>query len=202
MAVVLSIGGSVLGYPVDVDVVRGIAETLNNYRGALGVVVGGGPIARGLMSAVKNKAMKDLVGIYVSRANALVFSSFLKKGVYTEDILRARELMLSGLVPVLGGMFPGMTTDGVAAALAELTEATFINVTKIGGIIENGKIIRKIKASELLKKLRTEPGTHFPIDAFALGIIIRSNVPTYIVGPDALKDALEGKIRGTEILPE
>ncbi len=205
MSFVISLGGSVIGFPPRKKLIEEVANLLDNFfenGERIAVVVGGGPVARKMMEVVENPGMKDIIGIQATRLNALLFYSFLKHGILAgADFLKAKEAMRWG-IPVLHGTVPGVTTDHTAAALAELTGSVFVNVTTAGGILKDGKIVRKISVGELLGMIPGTPGQHFPMDIAALNIVRRSKIKCFIVGVDDLKDVLRGEARGTEVMPE
>ena len=77
MKAVLRIGGSVLGDPPSASVVNAYAEVISdlNYEGhSVGVVVGGGGIAREYIKSASDMGLspyqQDTVAIHASRLNA------------------------------------------------------------------------------------------------------------------------------------
>ena len=88
MRVVLSVGGSVLVPDLSPDRVAAYAEVLESLAAEgceVGIVVGGGGVARDYISAARdlgaNEVQLDKLGIDVTRINARLLISALGSGV-------------------------------------------------------------------------------------------------------------------------
>lgn len=227
MKVVVCIGGSVLAPDLDSDRVTGHAraiETLVDAGWTVGVVVGGGPVARNYIDASRrlgaNEIQLDQVGIEVTRLNArLLISALNVDSVATpaESYEDAGEAMRHGDVAVMGGVVPGQTTDAVSAALAEYTDADLlVYATSVPGIFstdpnkdEGAEHLERLDASELvdiIADIEMSAGSSAPVDILAAKLIERSRVRTIVLDgtdPEALVDAvIEGRHGGTDIVSE
>ncbi len=201
MRYVISLGGSVLGFPPDREWALAFGKIIRRYDVAA-VVVGGGPLARMFMEVPGPKWKKDVIGMEVSRLNALWFSSLT--GLPYKDFALER---FDETVVIGGGTgLPGVTTDYAAALLSEVNGADFINITNVGGIYtshpshRDARLIERLSYDELLRMAlevdRREPGTHFPLDIPAILLLRRSGIRTYVVGKDL--NNLEALLRGGE----
>lgn len=201
MRYVISLGGSVLGFPPNKEWARAFGNIVRKYDVAA-IVVGGGPIARTYMDSDAPKWKRDVIGMEASRLNALWFSSITGFPYKDFTLEEFKETVVIG-----GGTgVPGVTTDYAAALLCEINNAVFVNITKAGGIYtsdpskENASLISRLTYDELIEMAlntdKREPGTHFPLDLPSILILRRSKIKTFVIGPD-LKN-LEAFFRGEE----
>lgn len=227
MKVVVSIGGSVLAPDLDTERVDGHARAIEALVEAgwdVGVVVGGGSVARDYIDAARrlgaNEIQLDQIGIEVTRLNArLLLSSLDVDSVATpaETYEDAGEAMRHGDVAVMGGIAAGQTTDAVSAALAEYTDATLlVYATSVPGVFsadpnEDAAAERfdRLTASELvdiIAGVEMSAGSSAPVDLIAAKLIERSRVRTVVLDgtdPNAIVDAvLNGTHDGTDIIGE
>ena len=79
---VISLGGSVFtDNPLRIDFIRELSISVTELRKKyqIGIVVGGGKLARSYISALRpqkvNENVLDEIGIYATRMNALAFSN-------------------------------------------------------------------------------------------------------------------------------
>lgn len=196
------------------------AETLAGLEGIQPMVVaGGGSIARHYIGAARSlgadEATLDQMGIQVSRLNARLLVSALGERAYPEvpatlsEVSGAAE---SGLVVVAGGLYPGQSTNGTAALIAERVGAEmFLNATDVDGVYDsdprvdaNAKMFDSIRVGDLREMLvreETVAGGYDLMDLVALKVIERSSIPTRIMRatPANLRDAIGGGPVGTEI---
>ncbi len=189
-------------------------------RDIVGIVVGGGQIARTYIGAARelgaSKFLQDRVGINATLLNAWLVASALGDVSHGFASTFYPITVEGEKVPVFGGTeYPGLTTDFAAALLAEMTGSDFVNITRVGGIYDknpdkhpDAKLIRRMSYAELLRLAQVgdkrEPGTSFPIDIAAIHILRRSNIRTYVVGKDIknLRKLFRGEEwTGTEITP-
>ena len=115
---------------------------------------------------------------------------------------------------IMGGTYPGHTTDAVTAMLGERVGADrFINATAVDGVYSkdpnkfpDAKKFKKLTPEKLLELTITsghKAGPHIVIDPLAARIIQRSGIPTYVVlGTDlnAVRDAMSGKAASGTII--
>jgi len=136
MRIVLRIGGSVVASPINPVLIRKYADLLRELKAQkheLAVVVGGGNLARELIAVAKDVGLdepaQDEIAISISR----VFAQLLMKKLGTLGCERvpltvedAAECLANGKVAIMGGLKPGMTTDTVAAMVAEKVKADLL----------------------------------------------------------------------------
>jgi uridylate kinase len=226
MKVVLSIGGSVLAPDLAVERVREHATAVEQVVAAgcsLGVVVGGGGVARDYIAGARelgaNEIQLDQLGIDVTRLNARLLIAALGESAAVRpptDYESAVEAIRRGEVAVMGGAVPGQTTDAVAAALAELVEADLlVFATSVDGVYtadpnadDDAEPYAELTAAELVEVIsgiEMSAGASAPVDLLGAKLIERSGMRTIVLDgaqPDRIVDAiLEGDHSGTDILP-
>ena len=223
MRLVLRIGGSVVASPINTDLIAKYVDVLMNLKTKeheLAVVVGGGALAREFIKVAKNlglnESAQDEVAISVSRIFAQLF---LKKlgvlGCETVPLTveDAVKCLRDRKVAVMGGLKPGMTTDTVAALIAEKVNADLlIKATDQEGIYD--KDPRKYADAVLLEHLNFEDlsyvfaedkhkaGIHQILDPEAVKILKRKRVRVVVVNgfnPENILAVVKGKQVGTLI---
>jgi len=226
MKVIVSIGGSVLVPTVDADRVAAYAaviEGLDDAGHTVGLVVGGGPTAREYIGAARelgaNEIELDQLGIAVTRLNArLLIAALDDRAAPTppEDHDRAREALQRGDIPVMGGTVAGHTTDAVATALAEYTDADLlIYATSVDGVYsadpsEDSEATKFDRLSpgelvDIVGGIELEAGSNAPVDLLATKLLERSGLRAIVLDgtePELVADAVDGDHDGTEIVPE
>ena len=220
MKIVLSLGGSVFINNFDANRIRRFAEVIDRVaeEHKMFVVVGGGKIARDYINIARelgaDNTFCDYIGINVTRLNAMLLCSALKKApkIIPKDFTEAYELSKDYDVIVMGGTFPGHTTDATSALLAEFIGADlFLNATSVDGVYTddpkknpNAKKLDKISAKELVKivsKYEASAGASFVLDLLAAKIIERSKIKTIIFlgEPENIEKVIRGENIGTII---
>jgi uridylate kinase len=226
MTVVVSIGGSVLVPDLEPGRVAGYArlvEDLDDAGTDLGVVVGGGPVARDYIAAGRelgaNEIELDQLGIAVTRLNARLLAAALDDRAAPtppEDYATAREALRRGDVPVMGGTEAGHTTDAVATALAEYVDADLlVYATSVPGVFdadpnEDPEATRyeEMSAADLVSlvgELEVDAGSNAPVDLLAAKLLQRSGLRAAVVDgtdPAAVARAIEGDHDGTDVVPD
>ena len=220
---VLRIGGSVVASPIDTELMGKYAEllkTLKKQRHEIAAVVGGGKLAREFISMAKNLGLdvkaQDEIAISVSRLFAQLFLTKLgdsgcEKVAVTLD--EAAECLRKGKIMVMGGLKPGITTDAVAALVAEQVQADLI----VKGTDQDGvydKDPRKHKDAikldhlfldDLCKVLELNKhmaGMHQIIDPVAIEVLKRRRMKLIVVNgfnPQNILAAVNGENVGTTI---
>lgn len=223
MRVVLRIGGSVVASPINTELISKYAallSTLKEQGHEVAVVVGGGTLAREFISIAKNLGLdeqaQDEIAISVSRVFAQLFLKKLGKQSCSTVPLTIDEVadcLGKGKVLVMGGLRPGMTTDTVAALIAERVNADLL----VKGTDQDGvynKDPKKYRDAVKLDHLsfddldsvfsegKHKAGIHQIIDPEAVKILKRKRVRLVVVNgfaPENILAAINGKSVGTVI---
>jgi len=200
------------------EYLRGLVDVLRRIEHAgyrLGVVVGGGRLARDAIRALRGlgvgEAILDVVGIEASRFHA----SILAKALYPRSMPRpatsieeALEMAAKGFIPVLGGLQPGQSTNAVAASLAEALGAeVIVNAMKgVRGVYDRrpsepgARLLERITYREmrqLISEAETSAGSYELLDPVALKIVERSRIKVVFISGDDPKIILKA-LRGEE----
>ncbi len=213
---VIALGGSVLFGDFDIKRIKSFAQVINRYNDRLAIVVGGGKIARKYIEAARSlgadEVTCDTIGIDVTRINAAVLATSLDNAPLTvpENFFQAKELLERYKRIVMGGTFPGHTTDATSALLAEFLRAEELLIatsadgvyTKDPGIYSDAERIEKMSPDELVEivsKNSIRAGSSSVVDLLASKIIQRSKIKTKIFfgTPHNLERALKGENVGT-----
>jgi len=220
---VLSVGGSILcdGKP-NVMAIAKFSECLNDLirQGFhFVVVVGGGKVAREYISAAKTLGasffQQDLLGIDITRANAALLAGSIENAEQRilTDVLEAAAVLERGKTPVFGGLLPGLTTDAVAALIAEFLHATFVNLSNVDGVYSadpatnpHAKFYPELSYDRLLSIVKLsamQPGQNLVVDLPAAMILRRSRIPAFFLDGKDLGNfvaAIKGQeFRGTVV---
>jgi len=176
MRVVVSVGGSVLVPELGAERVEAYAEVLLDVVESgheLGVVVGGGPVAREYIGTARalgaDEISLDRLGIEVTRLNARLLAGALGDAAVSrpvEAVENAREVFRRGDIPVLGGTTPGHTTDAVATGVAEHAGADLlVYATSVDGVFDADPGVEKdaakfdrLSPTELVEVVSEAPG--------------------------------------------
>jgi len=204
----------------DGDRVRRYAEAINRFPGKLAVVIGGGRIARNFIGIARDlgadEVWCDEIGIAVTRINAMVLLSGLKgcAPVVPEDFSSAKLLLADYDKVVMGGTFPGHTTDATAALLAEALKAEQLLIaTSVDGVYSSDprrdseatrfEELTPEELVEIVARNDVRAGSSSVVDLLASKIIQRSRIPTVIFEgtPENVELALKGEKIGTIIRP-
>ena len=223
MKVVLRIGGSVIASPPDSALISRYADLLRNLkkqRHELVVVVGGGKIARDFIQLAKKIELRapdqDDLAISVSRLFAQLLARKLgelgSKAVPT-SIPEVVQMLGDEKIVVMGGLRPGMTTDAVAAMVAENVGADLlVKGTDQEGIYTkdpnkhlDAQKIDELSFDDLLglfEEDKHRAGIHQILDPEAVRVLQRSKTRTMVVNgfkPENVLSAVKGKMVGTLI---
>ena len=221
MKAVLRIGGSVLGSPPSVDIVDGYSQViteLNSEGTSIAVVVGGGEVARDYIRSAKGMGLspyqQDTVAIHASRLNARLMA--MKLGGVS-SVPTSIDGMLQRLarnrVAVMGGLKPGITTDTVAAMVAQRWDADLL----VKGSDQQGIYTadpRANKRAKMLDRLSYEkmkeilggghtPGIHSIVDPIAVQHLAESRVRLIVLNganPRNVLKAVRGERIGTLVI--
>jgi uridylate kinase len=223
LRIVLRIGGSVVASPVNPCLIVHYVDVLKNLRSKgheLIVVVGGGELAREMIRAAKeiglDEPSQDKIAISVSRIFAQLFLSKLGRiGCRTVPLTLedAGKCLEKGLVVVMGGLKPGMTTDAVAALIARKVKADLlVKATNQEGVYNKDpknhadavKLdhLRFEDMPTLFSEDKHKAGIHQIIDPEAVKILKRYQINVTVVNgfkPENVLLAMTGEHVGTLI---
>jgi uridylate kinase len=223
MRIVLRIGGSVIASPINPDLISEYTDLLKAMKvqgHEVAVVVGGGKLARGLIGVAKNLRLdekaQDEIAISVSRIFAQLFLKKLGKiscETVPLEIEDTAKCLGQGKIVVMGGLKPGMTTDTVAALIAEKVKADLlIKATDQEGVYDkdpkrhaDALKLDHLKFEDLSRVCaedKHKAGIHQVIDPEAVKILSRVRVKVVVVNgfrPENVLDAVKGKRVGTLI---
>jgi uridylate kinase len=216
--IVLRIGGSVLGSPPRARLLMEYAEAVAEARKAgssVGVVVGGGPVARAYIATARELGLpreaQDMVAIEASRLNAkLVGMKLGVKRVSTTIQGMVTELEKNG-AGVMGGLRPGITTDTVAAILGDAWHADLlVKASDQDGVytadprtVKNAELLHKMSYQDLVRILgggQHRPGIHSIVDPVAAKFIAKHKLTLVVTNglhPSNVRKALLGERVGT-----
>jgi len=223
MRVVVRLGGSVVASPINTDLIGKYADIIRSVKQQgheVAVVVGGGALAREFIGIAKDLQLdmdaQDEIAISCSRLFAQLF---LKKlggvacGKVGTTLDEAEQCFQEGKVFVMGGLKPGLTTDAVAAMVAERIDAELL----VKGTDQNGvydKDPRKHPNAAKQERLSFEDlekilehnvhhaGIHQIIDPVAMQVLKRKRLRLVVVNgynPENLVAAIKGENVGTII---
>ena len=211
----ISVGGSILvGDKPNTTMIAKLSESISSlhregHRFAL--VVGGGKACRSYVSAARamgaNNFFQDEIGIAFTRINAALLCRSIEiahPNVLTK-ITHARHIIDRGNIPIYGGLLPGITTDAVAALLAESLGGTFINLSNVDGIYSadpkknaNAKFYDTLsheRLASMMKMYGSQPAQNVVLDVPASLILQRSKIRSLFMNGNDLSN-FESAIRG------
>jgi uridylate kinase len=223
MKIIIRVGGSVVATPVNTNLIGKYAEILKELKAKgheVVVIVGGGALARDFIKIAKELGLEekdqDDLAISVSRLFAQLFAKTLGEISCEKvplSVEEAVECLEGGKIAVLGGLKPGMTTDTVAALIAERINADMlIKATDQEGVYN--KDPRKHPDAVKLDKLRFEDlpqvlaekkhkaGIHQILDPEAVKVLKVKRIKVLVLNgykPENILLAVEGKNVGTLI---
>jgi uridylate kinase len=223
MRIIFRIGGSVVASPINTDLMNKYVEILKSIKvqgHEIVVVVGGGTLAREFIDIAKNLGLEmpeqDEIAISVSRLFAQLFLKKFKDLACNKVALTlddAADCLAAGKVVVMGGLKPGITTDAVAALVAERVGADLlVKGTDQDGIYDKDprKHVDAMKLDLLsfddLQNVLSESvhkaGIHQIIDPEAVKVLKRKRVKLIVVNgfkPDNILAAVKGEKVGTTV---
>lgn len=209
--------------PINPDLIKKyvtLLEELKKQGHSMVVVVGGGTLAREYIKTAKDLGLtqsdQDDIAISVSRLSALVFLKKMGKlgcESVSTTIEETVNCLKKGRIAVMGGLRPGITTDAVAALVAEQVEADlYIKATDQEGIYDkdprthtNAVKLDRISFEDLQRVLTEKEhkaGIHQILDPEAVKVLKRGIVKVIVVNgtnPENVLAAVRGKKVGTVI---
>lgn len=223
MRIVIRIGGSVIASPTNPALISrytDLCRSLGEKDHQLVVVVGGGLLAREFIAIARKMGLpqndQDDLAISVSRVYAqLILKKLGTRGCDCIPVSaqEAVKCLNDGKIVVMGGLKPGITTDTVAAIIAEQIEADLIvKASDQEGIFDKDpkKHADAIKLdyvdyeqiSRVFEKAEHEAGIHQILDPEAVKILKESRMKVVVVNgfrPESVVAAIEGRNVGTLI---
>ncbi len=215
MALVIKLSGRIFD---DEELVLHYAQIIKARKDKVGVVTGGGEVARRYISVARrggaSNTFQDLLGIYASRLNALLLISLLDNAyprvpTNIEEFLEAWRIHQ---VVVSGGFQPGQSTATVAALVAEAVGASaLLNAANIDAVYSDdprknpdAERIPELTYDEFEKILRSSslPGGYELMDVWSLSILKRSCITTYVFDgrrPEHIEAIARGENPGSRI---
>ena len=217
MKLVIRIGGSVIASPVNVELIKKYVHMLEQLKiqgHEVVAVIGGGKTARKFIEIANKLGLgekdQDEVAISISRLFAQLFIKKLEKiscGKVPTSLAEVTRYLDEGKLVVMGGLKPGITTDTVAAMVAEKIDADLIvKATDQEGIYD--KDPRKHKdavkldrvsienLTQIFERDKHEAGIHQILDPEAVKIIQRARLKVVVVNgfnPENVLLAVKGK---------
>ena len=221
MRIVIRIGGSVVASPIDPQLISkytDLIQTLYTKDHEVVVVTGGGALARDFIQVARilglDMQAQDEVAISVSRLFAQLFLKKLgaiacPKVAFTLDDVD--EGLKTGKIVVMGGLKPGITTDTVAALVAEYINAgLLVKGTDQDGIFNRDprKHAEAVKLDHIgfddlqtvFSETEHKAGIHQIIDPEAVKVLKRKRVKLIVVNgfsPQNILAAVKGEKVGT-----
>jgi uridylate kinase len=223
MRIVVRIGGSVVASPVNTELMSkyvDIIKTVKRQGHEVVAVLGGGALAREFIVIAKNLGLdstgQDEIAISCSRLFAQLFLKKLGEAGCSRVAITlddAAQCLGEGKIVVMGGLKPGITTDAVAALVAERVNAELL----VKGTDQNGvynKDPRKHSDSVKIDRLSIDDlasvfeenvhkaGIHQIIDPEAIKVLKRKRLKLVVVNgfnPENILAAIEGENVGTLI---
>ena len=197
-----------------------LLRALKEQGHEVAVVVGGGSLAREFIAVAVNLGLdeqaQDEIAISVSRLFAQLFLKKLgdisgRKVALTLD--DAAECLSEGKIVVMGGLKPGITTDAVAALVAERINAKLlVKGTDQDGVYDkdprkHADAVRLDRLSfddlpRIFEESKHKAGMHQIIDPVAVKILKRERIKLIVVNgfkPENVLAAVNGENVGTVI---
>jgi uridylate kinase len=217
------IGGSVVASPVNTELMSKYADLIKTVQAQgneVAVVLGGGALAREFIGIAKNLGLdmqeQDEIAISVSRLFAQLFLKKLGDAGCSKVALTlddAAECLGEGKIVVMGGLKPGITTDAVAALVAERVKADLlVKGTDQEGVYDKDprKHADAVKLdhlsledlAEVFEQNKHQAGMHQIIDPEAIKVLKRRRLKLIVVDgfkPENILAAVNGENVGTVI---
>lgn len=221
--IVIKLSGSVFKTPIKVDLIKSLCKAFSSLIEddiQPIIVAGGGEVARIYIDAIRalesDETTLDEIGISASRLNAKTIIAGLGSLAYPLIPATMDEIMIalsSDKIIVLGGLYPGHSTNATAALVAEKSGAgLFLNTTDVDGVYSSdpktnkkAKRFSKIDTKVLFNMINKSPmlaGTYDLMDPLSIKIIERSKIKVRIIlcTPKNIVDAAKGSPIGTEVI--
>lgn len=219
MKIVLRLGGSVLGSPPEVEVLTGYRLVLSRLMAeghCIALVVGGGVIARRYIEVAGAVGLshreQDLVAILASRLNARLVAMTLHAPTVPATVGGVLARLKKDHLAVMGGLRPGITTDTVAALVAEAWRSDLmIKGSNQEGIYTadpksdpSATLLTSVSYRDLARILAGvhKPGIHSILDPVAVQHITKNRLRLVVIDgrrPENVLKAVKGEDVGSTV---
>jgi uridylate kinase len=223
MRIVVRLGGSVVASPINTDLISKYADIIRSVKQQgheVVVVVGGGALAREFIGIAKNLHLdmdaQDDIAISCSRLFAQLFQKKLGGvacGKVASTLEEAEQCLHEDKVVVMGGLRPGLTTDAVAAMVAERVGAELlVKGTDQDGVYDKDPrkhpdavkqdVLSFGDLERILEHNVHHAGIHQIIDPVAMQVLKRKRLRLIVVNgykPENIVAAIKGENVGTVI---
>ncbi len=217
---VIKISGKLLYPPrrVFLGSLRDVINKLTDRFEIIGIVTGGGPLARESIKVLRefevSESVLDMIGIEAARFNALVLAHVLYP-LSPSSIPKSLEDVLGRIknwkVVVLGGLQPGQSTNAVSISLADVLRSRLVinMLSDVDGIykpapgVPGAVRIKRMNCEELHELVKKSPqlaGSYELFDHTAINFLKRTKISVRFVNgqdPNILLDVLENEDLGT-----
>ena len=224
MRIVVRIGGSVVASPVNTELMSKYVDIIKSIKllgHEVAVVLGGGALAREFIGIAKNLGLdmvaQDEVAISCSRLFAQLFLKKLGEAGCSKVAISldaAAQCLSEGKIVVMGGLKPGITTDAVAALVAERINAELlVKGTDQDGVYDkdprkyaNAVKLDHLSVEDLAKVFEHNEhnaGIHQIIDPEAIKVLKRRRLKLIVVNgfkPENILSVIKGENVGTVII--
>ncbi len=225
LKIVIKIGGHIFPSKLGSKIILEYTKLFRKLSGEghkVVIISGGGEEARKYITVARelggSELVCDLLGIEVSRLNALLLITSLGSDAYPEppkNIMDLKKAFEIGKIVVLGGLLPGQSTNAVGILSAEAIGADlFINATDVDGVYTEdpqkstmAKKLNIVSTNKLLKLVlagKLSAGSYQLFDPVAIKIVERSKIPSWIIDgrkPENILRVIKGDALGTLIKP-
>jgi uridylate kinase len=219
LKIVVRLGGSILGTPIDPDIVKRYADVISKVleqKHKVVVIVGGGATARQYIETARKIGLshkaQDLIAIQASRLNARLVGMALGSDDVAVTLREVISRVEKDRIAVMGGLRPGITTDTVATLVAEAWKSDLIvKASDQDGIYEadprshpEAKLLRTVSYDTLVDILggKHSPGIHMIVDPVAVQHITKNKLRLIVVNgtkPKNIISAVNGEKVGTTV---
>lgn len=187
----------------------------------IAVVIGGGRVTRNLVSDLKEESLShtelDHLSIMMTQVHATILRMLFGNNAIKRDFSTYNELLEfsweSSKVLVIGGLFPGQSTNGTTAICSELLQVEyFFNLFGYDHISSNDptngnprELLSNISYEELgrlIKNFKQMLGHYELFDHNALQFVKRSSIPVIFLNgmePELISSYLNSNNIGTKV---
>ena len=180
------------------------------------VIVGGGSIAREYIETARSLGLsrnnQDTIAIHASRLNAKLIGFRLGSSTVSVSVDGMVASLKTHKVALMGGLRPGITTDTVAALVAEAWHSDLIiKASDQEGVytadprrVKGAKLLHSMTHAQLAKVLGGQhaPGIHSIVDPVAVQRIAELRIRLVVINgfnPENVMKVVSGEDIGTTV---